>query len=481
MQAFLFPRANVGELERVEARRERTLSFFSTAKQCPCCSDPVRIRIDWNCIYSKSRLARKEHGSWADRCQRAAEQAGCDCVPGCEKKARDLTLVDKRYSTAGCSRCVGWTGLPSGLTTYTLVRWSTLLWAPLGRAGSQVRFVHQRWRPKERGSPGQVAPDFQPLASRAVTLQRGEGGWSFGDRYLAADSCAQTWILRDPGFFIFCTSRLGVAAPKQKTVKDITSRLPFSQSPSSWSYSSHKAKAGSSALVSIVLIPLPEPGNQWSSARQTRRRYGSSASLASLTLALARLGSAVGAQTGAWRAFSVSQLEHPHHQSHHGTSPRQGDILSTKTISLCRYTRLTSRANHDDNDGDQFPPRLEPRRPHPTSLGSNKTTKSQPTALAPSLHLEPTTHLPDPSPPPSPPGGNDIRDTTTSLQTTFLLLNTHPPRRRQLPPHPNGHRIPRASGSSACTGAAGDCNTTTTTAAGPPPERLDNHPDSESL
>lgn len=28
MQAFLFPRANVGELERVEARRERTLSFF---------------------------------------------------------------------------------------------------------------------------------------------------------------------------------------------------------------------------------------------------------------------------------------------------------------------------------------------------------------------------------------------------------------------------------------------------------------------
>lgn len=198
-------------------------------------------------------------------------------MPGCEKKARDLTLVDKRYSTAGCSRCVGWTGLPSGLPTYTLVRWSTLLWAPLGRAGSQVRFVHQRWRPKERGSPGQVAPDFQPLASRAVTLPRGEGGWSFGDRYLAADSCAQTWILRDPGFFIFCTSRLGVAAPKQKTVKDITSRLPFSQSPSSWSCSSHKAKAGSSALVSIVLIPLPEPGNQWSSARQTRRRYGSSA------------------------------------------------------------------------------------------------------------------------------------------------------------------------------------------------------------
>lgn len=169
--------------------------FLSTAKQCPCCSDPVRIRIDWNCIYSKSRPARKEHGSWADRCQRAAEQAGCDCVPGCEKKARDLTLVDKRYSTAGCSRCVGWTGLPSGLTTYTLVRWSTL-----GRAGSQVRFVHQRWRPKEGGSPGQVAPDFQPLASRAVTLQRGEGGWSFGDRYLAADSCAQTWILRDPAF-----------------------------------------------------------------------------------------------------------------------------------------------------------------------------------------------------------------------------------------------------------------------------------------
>lgn len=320
-------------------------------------------------------------------------------MPGCEKKARDLTLVDKRYSTAGCSRCVGWTGLPSGLTTYTLVRWSTLLWAPLGRAGSQVRFVHQRWRPKERGSPGQVAPDFQPLASRAVTLQRGEGGWSFGDRYLAADSCAQTWILRDPGFFIFCTSRLGVAAPKQKMVKDITSRLPFSQSPSSWSCSSHKAKAGSSALVSIVLIPFQ---NQEISGAQPGKQdvvTGPRPSLASLTLALARLGSAVGAQTGAWRAFSVSQLEHPQHQSHHGTSPRQGDILSTKTISLCRYTRLTSRANHDDNDGDQFPPRLEPRRPHPTSLGSNKTTKSQPTALAPSLHLEPTTP-PRPEPPP---------------------------------------------------------------------------------
>lgn len=313
-----------------------------------------------------------------------------------------------------------------------------------------------------------------------MTLQRGEGGWSFGDRYLAADSCAQTWILRDPGFFIFCTSRLGVAAPKQKTVKDITSRLPFSQSPSSWSCSSHKAKAGSSALVSIVLIPLPEPGNQWSSARQTRRRYGSSAKFS-----VPDLGPGTpGLGGGCTDRGLAGLLSFPV-----GASP--SSIASRNLPPPRRYSLDKNNIPVQVHTPDlQGKPRRQRRRPIPPSPRTSTTTPNE--SRVKQNHEKPTNRpgsLPpsrtdDTSPtraPPSPPGGNDIRDTTTSLQTTLLLLNTHPPRRRQLPPHPNGHRIPRASGSSACTGAAGDCNTTTTTAAGPPPERLDNHPDSESL
>jgi hypothetical protein len=79
------------------------------------------VEMGRSCIYSKSRPARAEQAGRMLRCQRAAEQAGCDCVPGCEEKARDLTkkrVARQKKNT----RCAEWTGRASH---YTLVRGNT--------------------------------------------------------------------------------------------------------------------------------------------------------------------------------------------------------------------------------------------------------------------------------------------------------------------------------------------------------------------
>ncbi|KAK0752419.1 hypothetical protein B0T18DRAFT_90630 [Schizothecium vesticola] len=65
-------------------QREGVLTYFLLMLSRPCV-----YGIYWICISSKSRPARKEQAGRIDI--RATEQAGWDCVPGCEEKARDVT------------------------------------------------------------------------------------------------------------------------------------------------------------------------------------------------------------------------------------------------------------------------------------------------------------------------------------------------------------------------------------------------------
>lgn len=88
-------------------------------------------------------------------------------------------------------------------------------------------------RPKDWKEEAQVAPDFQPLASSAVTRQRGRGDGASAIGTLPTIVVPKLGSYETQAFYFLHFQVVAAVAPKQKTVKDITSRLPFSQSPSS--------------------------------------------------------------------------------------------------------------------------------------------------------------------------------------------------------------------------------------------------------